>query len=78
MQAVFGQMFFETLPDALGFLAIRHHTMRLIGKQGQLLAFGQQELWLLLQEETVEHGCQQTIDGIIEHIDCHRLFLKLQ
>jgi hypothetical protein len=71
MEALFGKMFFESLPYTLSLLAICHHTVGLVGKQRQLLTLSQQELRLLVKEETVEHGSQQPIKRIIKHIDYH-------
>ena len=45
--------------------------MRLVGKQWQLLARCQQHLWLLMEEETVEDGCQQAVYCSVKHISNH-------
>ena len=71
MQTVFREVLFETFPDTLGLLAVSHYAMGFVGKQGQLFSLSQQKLWLLLEEEAVEHGCQQTIKRIIEHVNDH-------
>ena len=71
-QPVFGEMLLQSLPHTLSLLAVRHHTVGLIGKQRQLLPLCQQELRLLVQEETVEHCRQQSVECMIEHINRHR------
>ena len=73
-------MLLETLPDPCGLFIIRNDDVWRIGKQRQLLALCQQTLRLLVEEETVEHGCQQTIERTIEYVDNHllRIFIVFE
>ena len=75
MQTLLGELFLESIPHALSFLSIRYNHVGSISKQRQLLTLSQQELWLLVQKETVEDGCQQSVKRMIKHIYQHNLWI---
>ena len=76
MQAVLRQMLLQSLPHPCSLLTIRHHHMRFICKQWQLLSLRQQKLWLLAKEETVEHCRQQSVEGVVKGIYRHIVMLR--
>ena len=74
VQGVARQMFFQSFPHPRSLLLVGYYHVRIVGKQRQLIALDQQRHLLLVECETVEHGCQQSVEGVIEGIYCHRSF----